>query len=58
MTFFGNAPVETSVYKLGGKHYAARSDEFGYANYELIPAPAQLGTEVQFSLEEFLKSKK
>ncbi len=58
VTFFGNAPVETSVYKLGGKHYAARSDEFGYANYELIPAPAQLGTEVQFSLEEFLKSKK
>lgn len=39
----------TTVYKLGDKHYAARSNEFGYANYELIPVPAQLGTEVQFN---------
>ena len=33
-----------TVYKLGDKHYAARSNE-----YELIPVPAQLGTEVQFN---------
>ncbi len=45
----GDAPFETTVYKLGDKHYAARSNEFGYANYELIPVPAQLGTEVQFN---------
>ena len=25
---------------------AARSNEFGYANYELIPTPVFLGTEV------------
>ena len=46
----GGAPFETSVYKLGDKHYAARSNEFGYANYEMTPVPAQLGTEVQFNL--------
>ena len=50
LTYIGNAPFETSVYKLGGKHYAARSNEFGYANYELTPTPKQLGTEVQFNM--------
>jgi hypothetical protein len=45
----GDAPFETAVYQLGDKHYAARSNEFGYANYELISVPAQLGTEVQFN---------
>jgi len=27
------------VYKLGETYYAARSNEFGYANYEVIPTP-------------------
>jgi hypothetical protein len=35
-------PIETRVYKLGGKYLAARSNEFGYANYEIIPAVAEL----------------
>jgi len=28
-----------TFYKLGDMYYAARSNEFGYANYEIIPAP-------------------
>jgi hypothetical protein len=35
-------PVEITVYKSGDKYLAARSNEFGYANYEIIPAVAQL----------------
>ena len=47
----GGAPFATAVYKLGDKYYAARSNEFGYANYEIIPTPKQLGTEVEFKLQ-------
>jgi hypothetical protein len=32
------APFEIAVYKQGDKYVAARSNEFGYANYELAPA--------------------
>jgi len=35
-------PIEISVYKVGDKYIGARSNEFGYANYELIPAVAEL----------------
>ena len=35
-------PLEITVYKSGDKYIAARSNEFGYANYEIIPAVAQL----------------
>ena len=30
-------PFEITVYKLGDKYYGARSNEFGYANYEIVP---------------------
>jgi len=33
-------PIETAVYKLGDKYFGARSNEFGYANYEVVaPVP-------------------
>lgn len=35
-------PIEIAVYKLGDKYYGARSNEFGYANYEIIPAVTEL----------------
>jgi hypothetical protein len=35
-------PIEIAVYKLGDKYLGARSNEFGYANYEIIPAVAVL----------------
>jgi hypothetical protein len=42
VTALVGTPIEISVYKLGDKYVAARSNEFGYANYEIIPAVAQL----------------
>jgi hypothetical protein len=42
VTALVGTPIEISVYELGGKYLAARSDEFGYANYEVIPVVAQL----------------
>jgi hypothetical protein len=35
-------PIEIGVYKLGDKYLAARSNEFGYANYEIVPAVSEL----------------
>ena len=35
-------PIEIRVYKVGDKYFGARSNEFGYANYEIIPAVAEL----------------
>lgn len=49
-------PYAFTFYKVGDTHYAARDNEFGFANYEIIPAP-QIAvnplTEVanQFSIE-------
>jgi hypothetical protein len=41
-TEFEGTAIATSVYKLGNKYYGARSNEFGYANYEIIPVVSQL----------------
>jgi len=35
-------PIEIAVYKLGDKYFGARSNEFGYANYAMVPAEAAL----------------
>jgi len=42
-TSLGNAPYEVAVYKVGDKYFGARSNEFGYANYEIISTPTNLG---------------
>jgi hypothetical protein len=49
VTSVGNAPYSMSVFKLGDKHYGARSNEFGFANYTLIPTPTQVGTKLEFA---------
>jgi hypothetical protein len=36
------SPIEITVYKVGDKYLAARGNEFGYANYEIIPAVTEL----------------
>ena len=38
-TFVSQDPYSVAIYKLGTTYYGARSNEFGYANYEIIPAP-------------------
>jgi len=39
ITFVSQDPYALTLYKLGDTYYAARSNEFGYANYEIIPEP-------------------
>ncbi len=40
VTLIGGTPFDVMVYKLGDKYVAARSSEFGFANYEVQSAPA------------------
>jgi hypothetical protein len=35
ITTLGGTPFEVTIYKMGDKYMAARSNEFGYANYEV-----------------------
>jgi hypothetical protein len=35
-------PIEIAVYKVGDKYFGARGNEFGFANYEIIPAVEEL----------------
>lgn len=39
ITFVSQDPYSVTVYKLGDTYYGARSNEFGYANYEIVPTP-------------------
>ena len=39
ITFVSQDPYAFTFYKLGNTYYAARSNEFGYANYEIVPEP-------------------
>jgi predicted small lipoprotein YifL len=39
VTFISQDPYSVTVYKLGNTYFGARSNEFGYANYEMIPTP-------------------
>jgi hypothetical protein len=39
VTTLAQAPYAVTIYKLGDTYYGARSNEFGYANYEIIPSP-------------------
>ncbi len=39
VTTISQEPYAVTVYKLGDTYYGARSSEFGYANYEIIPSP-------------------
>ncbi len=47
LTSFGNRTYELTAYKMGDKTLLARSNEFGYANYEIIEPPLFLSTEVK-----------
>jgi hypothetical protein len=42
LTSLVGTPIEITVYKVGENYLAARSNEFGYANYEIIPAQAAI----------------
>ena len=42
VTALAGTPIEIAVYKVGDKYVGARSNEFGYANYEITQAPKEL----------------
>ncbi len=39
ITYLSQDPYAVTVYKLGNTYYGARSNEFGFANYEIVPTP-------------------
>jgi hypothetical protein len=39
VTTISQDPFAITIYKLGDTYYGVRSNEFGYANYEIIPTP-------------------
>jgi len=41
VTFLQDHPFEVTFYKVGDTIHAARSNEFGYANYEILPKPPE-----------------
>jgi hypothetical protein len=43
VTMLGNTALELTFYKMGDQYFAARGNEFGYVNYEMLPTgPANL----------------
>ncbi len=46
-------PYSVTIYKLGDTYYGARSNEFGYANYEIIPYPQFVQNPVTAMLNQF-----
>ena len=42
VTTLVGTPIEVTVYRVGNKYMGARSNEFGYVNYEIIPAVTEL----------------
>jgi len=46
-------PYSMTIYKVGDTYYGARSNEFGYANYEIIPYPQFVVNPVAGALNQF-----
>ena len=46
-------PYSMTIYKVGDTYYGARSNEFGYANYEIIPYPQFVQNPVTAALNQF-----
>ena len=42
VTVYAGTPISVTVYKQGDKYFAARSNEFGHVNYQVIPEVKQL----------------
>ena len=52
ITFVSQDPYAYTIYKLGDTYYGARSNEFGYANYEIIPTPQIVANPVTEKLNQ------
>jgi hypothetical protein len=53
VTTISQDPYAVAIYKLGDKYYGARSNEFGYANYEMIPTPQIVVNPLEAMIEQF-----
>jgi hypothetical protein len=53
VTTISQDPFAVTVYKLGDTYYGARSNEFGYANYEMIPTPQFVQNPLSAMLDQF-----
>ena len=53
VTVISQDPFAVTVYKMGDTYYGARSNEFGYANYEMIPSPQFVQNPVTAMLNQF-----
>jgi hypothetical protein len=52
ITWLSQDPYSYTVYKLGDTYYGARSNEFGYANYQIIKTPQFAGNPVADKLDQ------
>jgi hypothetical protein len=53
VTSISQDPFAVTVYKLGDTYYGARSNEFGYANYEIIPTPQIVSNPISAMIDQF-----
>ena len=53
VTTISQDPFAVTIYKLGDTYYGARSNEFGYANYEIIPTPQFVQNPLTAMLNQF-----
>ncbi len=53
VTNISQVPFSTTIYKLGDTYYGARSNEFGYANYEIIPSPQFVQNPLSAMINQF-----
>ena len=53
ITLISQEPYSLTFYKLGTNYFAARNNEFGYANYEIIPYPQYVLNPLAALLNQF-----
>ena len=53
VTTISQDPFAFTIYKMGDTYYGARSNEFGYANYEMIPTPKFVQNPLTAMLNQF-----
>src|SRR5271165_6849255 len=53
VTTISQDPFAYTIYKLGDTYYGARSNEFGYANYEIIPTPQIVANPLTAMINQF-----
>jgi flagellar biosynthesis component FlhA len=53
VTNISQDPFSVTIYKLGDSYYGARSNEFGYANYEIIPTPQIVANPLTAMINQF-----